>query len=187
MKLGPRGERMLLLLWLAACFAYSAITDPVVLLILLGTMALAFWRQAPRAARRTLLSAVPLTLALVAASWAYTSLYAHADPPWRAYLGLALRTTLIAFTTFAVLQRVNLLRAFAPWPALMRLLTITLAQIHALRLLAVESRLGLRSRLPRKPTALLALRNAGGVTTTMLTLSHRNAQEISEAMRARGF
>lgn len=187
MRLGPRGARMLLLLWLVACFTFSAITDLTVLAILLGAMILAFLRQAPRAAKRTLCSAVPLTLVIIVASWAYTRLFTHATPPWRAYAGLALRTTLIAFTTFAVLQCVNLLRALAPWPTLMRLLVITLAQIHSLRLLATESLLGLRSRLPRKPTPLHALRRAGGVTSMMLTLSQRNAHEISDAMRARGF
>jgi cobalt/nickel transport system permease protein len=187
MKLGPRGSRMFLLLWLVACFAFSAITDLAVLAILLGCMVLAFWRRAPRAAKRTLCSAFPLTLMLIVASWAYTRLLTHAEPPWRAYFALALRTTLIAFTTFAVLQCVNLLSALTRWPTLMRLLVITLAQIHSLRLLATESLLGLRSRLPRKPTPLHALRSASGVTGAMLTLSQRNAHDISDAMRARGF
>jgi cobalt/nickel transport system permease protein len=56
-----------------------------------------------------------------------------------------------------------------------------------LRLLARESWLGLQSRLPRKPSARDGLRNAGGVTATLLTLATRNAREISEALRSRGF
>jgi len=77
--------------------------------------------------------------------------------------------------------------ALAPWPTLSRLLVVTLAQIHSLRLLARESWLGLRSRLPRKPSAIDGLRNAGGVTATMLTLSARNARDVSDALRSRGF
>jgi cobalt/nickel transport system permease protein len=70
---------------------------------------------------------------------------------------------------------------------LTRLLVIILGQIHALRLLVTESLLGLRSRLPRKPGALDVVRSAGGVTATLLTLASKNARDISDAMRSRGF
>jgi cobalt/nickel transport system permease protein len=187
MKAGPRGSRLLLLGWLFACFVLSATSDLPWLGAALAVAALVFWRQAARAARRTLLSVVPLTAFVVAASWAYTGLLLQQPPPWRAYAALGLRATVIAFLTFAVLGAVDLLGALAPWPALSRLLVVTLAQIHALRLLARESWLGLRSRLPRKPSLRDGLQNAGGVTATMLTLATRNAREITDALRSRGF
>jgi cobalt/nickel transport system permease protein len=108
-------------------------------------------------------------------------------PDIQAYAALALRAGLLAFMTFAVLAAVDLMSALAPWPTLSRLLVVTLAQIHALRLLVRESWLGLQSRLPRKPSARDGLANAGGVTATMLTLSTRNARDISDALRSRGF
>ena len=89
--------------------------------------------------------------------------------------------------TFGVLARVDLFRALEHWPTLTRLLVVTLAQIHALRLLATESRLGLRSRMPRKPGTVDVLRGAGGVTGALFSLSMRNARDISDAMRSRGF
>ena len=187
MKAGPRSSRFVLLAWLVACFVLSATGDLAWLGAAFAAVAIFFWRQAGRAARRTLVSVVPLTVFLVAASWAYTALLLRQPPPWQAYAALGLRATLIAFMTFAVLASVDLLGALAPWPTLSRLLVVTLAQIHALRLLARESWLGLQSRLPRKPSARDGLRNAGGVTATMLTLSARNAREISDALRARGF
>ena len=187
MKLGARPGRFLLVAWFAACFVFSTLTDPVWLAVLLGTMALVFWRQAATAARRTLLSAVPLTLFLILASWAWVRFVTHQTPDLRAYAALALRATLMAFTSFAVLARVDLLAVLAPWPMLTRLLVIILGQIHALRLLVTESLLGLRSRLPRKPGALDVVRSAGGVTATLLTLASKNARDISDAMRSRGF
>jgi cobalt/nickel transport system permease protein len=180
-------SRVLLLAWLLACFVLSATHDLTILAVGFPVVAVAVRRQALVAARRAILSAVPLTLFLLAASWAYTALVLGAAPPWHAYAALALRASLIAFLTFAVLGKVDLLAALAPWPTLSRLLVITLAQIHALRLLARESWLGLQSRLPRKPSALDGLRNAGGLTATMLTLSARNARDISDALRSRGF
>ena len=108
-------------------------------------------------------------------------------PEGAPFVALALRTAVIAFLTFAVLDRADLFRALEPWPTLTRLLVVTLAQIHALRLLAIDSRQGLRSRLVRKPGARDVVRSAGGVTAAMFTLSARNAREISDAMRSRGF
>ena len=182
-----RRDRVLLATWFVACFVFSAITNVCWLAGLLLAMGALFWRQAGRAARRTLLSAVPVTLLIIGASWAWTRLVAHQSPDSYAYAALALRTTLIAFTSFAVLARVDLLAALAPWPTLLRLLVITLGQIHALRLLVTESWLGLRSRLPRKPGALDTLRGAGGITATLFILANRNARDISDAMRSRGF
>jgi cobalt/nickel transport system permease protein len=184
---GPRASRLLLLVWLLACFALSATTNLLCLGVALSVVALMFWRRAARAARRTLLSVVPLTLFVIIASWAYAGLLLRAPPPWHDYAALGLRATVIAFLTFAVLASVDLLAALAPWPTPSRLLVVTLAQIHALRLLARESWLGLQSRLPRKPSVRDGLANAGGVTATMLTLSARNAREITDALRARGF
>jgi cobalt/nickel transport system permease protein len=186
-RLGPRKSRWLLAAWFAACFVFSGLTDPVWLAALLGAMALVFWKQAPAAARRTAVSAVPLALFLVLASWGWVRFVVHQSPDLRAYAALALRTTLIAFTSFAVLARVDLLAALAPWPTPTRLLVIILGQVHALRLLVTESLLGLRSRLPRKPRALDAVRGAGGITATLLTLASKNARDISDAMRSRGF
>jgi cobalt/nickel transport system permease protein len=177
----------LLAVWFVACFVFSTITDVWWLAGLLVGVSLLFWRQAWRAARRTLLSAVPVALLIVGASWAWTSLVLNQAPEGHAYAALGLRTTLIAFTSFAVLARVDLLSALAPWPTLLRLLVITLGQIHALRLLVTESWLGLRSRLPRKPGALDTLRGAGGITATLFTLANRNARDITDAMRSRGF
>ncbi len=187
MKAGPRSSRWLLVAWLVSCFALSATRDLGYLLGTLALVALLFRRHAARAARRTAYGVVPLTVFVVGASWAYTALVLGEAPPWPAYAALGLRAVVIAFMSFAVLASVDLLGALAPWPTLSRLLVVTLAQIHALRMLVRESWLGLQSRLPRKPSARDGLRNAGGVTATLLTLSARNARDISDALRARGF
>jgi cobalt/nickel transport system permease protein len=187
MRLRARPSRFVLLLWLVGCFAFSAVTN----LWWLGggflAMALLLPRQALRAARRTLLSALPLSLAAVVLTYCHARFILHAAADLQAYAALVLRASLIAFASFAVLGATDLLAALAPWPTLSRLLVVTLAQIHALRLLVRESWLGLLSRLVRKPSALDGLRNAGGVTATLLTLSARNARDIADALRARGF
>jgi len=187
MKRDPRRSRILLLAWVVACFALSAVANLAVLAGAILAVAVLLPRQAPRAAWRALLTATPVTLAFLSFAWAYAHFITHAPPDLHAYAALALRAIALAFGTFAVLGAVDLLGALAPWPTLSRLLVLTLAQIHALRLLARESWLGLQSRLPRKPSARDGLRNAGGVTATLLTLSSRNAREISDALRSRGF
>jgi cobalt/nickel transport system permease protein len=183
----PRRSRALVLGWLAAAFALSAATDVRVLAAAGAAALLAFRRGLVRNLRRTARSVVPVSVGLSAASWALLYAVERARPDAEPFLALALRTAVIAFVGFAVLDRANLFRALEPWPAATRLLVVTLAQIHALRLLATDSLQGLRSRLVRKPGARDVLRGAGGITAAMFALSARNAREISEAMRSRGF
>jgi cobalt/nickel transport system permease protein len=187
MKLQGRHARFALLAWLLGCFTFSAITDPLLLTVGIVAVVLLLPRQAVRAAKRTLTTAAPVTVGILALTWAHAWWFLHVSPNLHAYGALALRAGLLAFSTFAVLGAVDLMSALAPWPTLSRLLVVTLAQIHALRLLARESWLGLQSRLPRKPSARDGLANAGGVTATMLTLTTRNAREITDALRSRGF
>ncbi len=186
-RASPRRSRRLLLAWLAAAFALSAIRDLAVLGAV-GLAALALLRRgAGRSLRRTLRAVVPPTAALSALSIGLVRAVAGAWPDPMPYLALAVRAGVLGFVGFSVLDRVDLLRALAPYPAASRLLVVTLAQIHALRLVVTDSRDGLRSRLPRRPGALDVLRNAGGITAGLLALTARNARDVADAMRSRGF
>jgi len=182
----PRRSQAILAAWAASMFALSAVSD----LPTLSTAALAalllFRRGALREGRRVLLGVVPFALGLSAASWGWLALRGTA-PPAAPFAALLLRTVLLAFLTFSVLRRVDLLRAAAPFPTLSRLLVLSLAQIHALRLLATESALGLRSRLPRRPRTRDVVASSGAITAALLALSARNARDIGDAMRSRGF
>lgn len=183
----PGRSRVVLAVWLVAVFGVSAVADLRALGVL-ALLALALlWRGALAALRKVALSALPLTVFLAAASWAWVTLLERRAPDVLPFAALLARTCLIAFLTFAVLARVRLLPALAPWPTLSRLLVISLGQIHALRLLMSESALALKSRSPRKPTMGTLIANSGSLTGAMLSLSTRNAREITEAMRSRGF
>ncbi len=183
----PRISRTLLAGWVLAVFAISGTSDLRALGIASAVAVVVFRKGLGRTMRRVLLSVVPMTAALSLASWGWLRLVTGRAPEPAPFLALGLRAVLTAFVTFAVLARVDLLRALAPWPTLTRLLVVTLAQIHALRLLATESLLGLRSRMPRKPGMVDILRGSGGITGALFTLSSRNARDISDAMRSRGF
>jgi cobalt/nickel transport system permease protein len=183
----PRACRALLLGWLAAVFAISALTDLRALAAAAVGALVVFHRGLVRNVRRAARSVVPISVGLSAVSWLFLWGVQRNRPDVEPFVALALRTTVIAFLTFAVLDRANLFRALEPWPTPTRLLVVTLAQIHALRLLVTDSLQGLRSRLVRKPGPQDVLRSAGGVTAAMFTLSSRNAREIADAMRSRGF
>lgn len=186
-RLPPSRSRVLLAAAVVAVFAVSALRDLRGLAVCSVVAVVLFRRGFASTLRRVLLSVVPVTLALSLVSCLWLRLVTGAWPDFTPFAALALRAGLIAFVTFAVLDRVDLLRAVAPFPALSRLLVITLAQIHALRLVATDSLEGLKSRLPRKPGALDVVRGAGGITAALFTLSLRNARETSDAMRSRGF
>jgi len=186
-RLEPRRGRLLLAAWLVAVFAISASRDLRVLSGAAALGALLFWRGLWHGLGRTLRSVVPVTVGLSVFSLVWLRLVGGVWPPFEPFAALALRAGVIGFVTFSVLDRVDLLRALAPFPTLSRLLVVTLAQIHALRLLSTESLQGLRSRMPRKPGALDLVRGASGITAALFTLSTRNARDISDAMRSRGF
>jgi cobalt/nickel transport system permease protein len=183
----PRRDRALLAGWIAAAFALSAVADWRVLAAAGGAALLAFRRGAARDLRRVAKLVLPLSLGASLATAGLDVLAGGPLPPLGPFAALNLRAALLAFLAFAVLARVDVLRALEPWPTATRLLVVALAQVHALRLLATESLLGLRSRLPRRPATREVIRGAGTITATLLVLSGRNARDVADALRARGF
>ena len=186
MRNEARRSHLALVAWAVAVFTLSAISD-LRLLLLSGLAALLLFRRgAARVAARVLAVVAPPALGLSLVSWGWLAV-TGGNPPVAPYAALLARTLVIAFLSLSVLRRVDLLRAAAPFPTVSRLLVLCLAQIHALRRLATESALGLRSRLARRPWTRDVLRSSGAVTASLLALSVRNAREAGEAMRSRGF
>jgi cobalt/nickel transport system permease protein len=182
-----RRDRVLLAGWVAASFALSAVTDwRLLAAACAGSLAL-LARGAGRHLARVARVVLPLSLGASAMGWAFDRLAGRPGAGAGALAALNLRAALLAFLALAILARVNVLRALAPWPWATRLLVVALAQIHALRLLAVESRLGLRSRLVRRPRTRDVVRGAGAITGSLVVLSTRNARDVADALRARGF
>lgn len=183
----PRLDRALLAGWLVASFALSAVADWRVLAAASAVALAAFPRGALRHLARAGRIVLPLSggasLATAGLEWLARRPLPAAGP----LVALNLRAALLAFLGLAVLARVSVLRALEPWPTAARLLVVALAQIHALRLLATDSLLGLRSRLPRRPGTREVIRGAGTITGTLLVLSDRNARDVADALKARGF
>ncbi len=183
----PARGRALLAAWLAAAFALSAVTDLRVLAAAAAVALVLFARGARAHLARVARLVLPLTAGASLAAWGFDRLAGRPAPGLAPLVALNLRAALLAFLTLAVLARVDVLRAAERWPAASRVLVIALAQIHALRLLATDSLLALRSRLPRRPRAREVVRGAGAITATLLVLSGRNARDVADALRARGF
>lgn len=181
----PRRSRALLAAWLAASFALSGVADPGWLAAAWALALLLLRRGAGRHLARALLLAGPVAAAAALASWAWPRLAGQPAPEAGALAAVALRPPLLAFLGLAVLARLDPFRALEPWPAATRLLAVALSQIHALRLLAEDSALGLRSRLPGRPRAGQVVRGAGAVTGTLLSLAVRNARDTTDALRSR--
>ncbi len=183
----PRRARALLAAWLVASFALSAVTDWRVLAGA-GALSLALLaRGAGAHLRRVARVVVPLSAGASLLALGLDRLAGRPGPGWEPLLALNLRAALLAFLALAVLARVDVLAAVERWPWATRVLVVVLAQIHALRLLATDSLLGLRSRLPRRPRAREVVRSAGPITGTLLVLSGRNARDVADALKARGF
>lgn len=183
----PRRARALVAAWLVASFALSAVTDWRAL-ALASALALALLaRGALGHLRRVGRVVLPLSLGASLVTLGLERLAGRPGPGWDALAALNLRAALLAFLALAVLARVDVLAAAERWPWATRVLVVVLAQIHALRLLATDSLLGLRSRLPRRPRAREVVRGAGPITGSLLVLSSRNARDVADALKARGF
>lgn len=187
MRSDPVRGRVLLAGWIAASFVLSAATDWRVLAVVLAAALALFRRGAAAHLVRVARLVLPLSLGAAAAGVLFDRLAGRAGTGLAALVALNLRAVLLAFLALAVLARVDVLAAVAPWPWATRLLVVALAQIHALRLLATESRLGLRSRMPRRPRTGEVIRGAGAISATLLVLSTRNARDVADALRSRGF
>jgi len=185
-RLDGRWSRRLLAAWLAAAFVLSAVRGLPELAAAAAAAALLFRRGLGRALRRTARAVLPATGLLALLSYGWLRLQGGAWPDAAPFAALALRACLVGFLGFAVLDRVDLAAAAAPWPALGRLLAVALGQAHALRLLVTESRDGLRSRVVEPPGAGAVLRGAGPLAAAMLARAARDGREIAEAMRSRG-
>ncbi len=183
----PRRARALLAAWLAASFALSAVTDWRILAAASALAVALLARGATAHLRRVARVVLPVSLGASLLALGLDRLAGRPGPGWDALLSLNLRAALLAFLALAVLARADVLAAADRWPWATRVLVVVLAQIHALRLLATDSLLGLRSRLPRAPRAREVVRSAGPNTGTLLVLSGRNARDVADALRARGF
>jgi cobalt/nickel transport system permease protein len=182
----PRRSRALLAAWLAASFALSAVSDARALALATAAALLLFARGAAAPLRRIARVVLPLSLGASAATCAIERATGRGTA-WEPFVALNLRAVLLAFLALSVLARADVFRALEPWPWATRLLVVALAQIHALRLLASESVLGVKSRLPRRPRTRELIGGAGAITGTFLVLSARNAREVADALRSRGF
>jgi cobalt/nickel transport system permease protein len=183
----PRRARALVVAWLAASFALSAVTDWRVLAAA-GAVAVALLARGALAhLRRVARLVLPLSVGASLLALALDRIAGRPGPGWDALLALNLRAALLAFLALAILARVDVLAAVDRWPWATRVLVVVLAQIHVLRLLATDALLGLRSRLPRRPRAREVVRGAGPITATLLVLSGRNARDVADALKARGF
>ena len=70
------------------------------------------------------LAVAPAVLVLTGGSWAWLWLLGAGPLPVRTFLAMALRAALLAFVTFSLLRRMDLMGALAPFPHLTRLLVL---------------------------------------------------------------
>jgi len=180
----PRLDRLGLVLYAAAVVLLTSRHE----IALFGVAIIAALILAGGAAGRLLRRACLLLAAMNgAASLAYAVIAltsGHFDAA--VLLRLNLRTLAITLLTLAVIRRINLAAAVAPFPTLSFLLTLCLGQIAALRRAADDLRLAWTSRTPVRPRPTTARRQAAAATEALLRRAQSRAHATGEAMRSRG-
>ncbi|HMB39899.1 MAG TPA: hypothetical protein VKO85_12545 [Wenzhouxiangellaceae bacterium] len=178
-------DRAVLAGWLAAVVAITFVHDPGLLAGLLLLALAAQGARAPKIALRALIAValvnLTVSIAFVASAWL-------SGEDWMLFvLRLNLRVFLLALLTFWMIRHVDLARAAAPWPALQFLVVLTLGQIRSFTTLLTDYRMAFASRSPTRPPLRVRFGSAGRQAAAMMEKAERQAEELNQGMRARGF
>lgn len=102
-------------------------------------------------------------------------------------LRINVRTSLLTFAAFLLIERVNLFSAFSFSKTLTYLLTLSYSQILTFRKILAELTLSLKSRTITRPGRKDLYRFVSSAVYLFLDRAIHNSREISQAMKSRGF
>lgn len=175
----------ILICWLIAVVAITFVHQPLVLAALLALALACMGVSAPGIALRAL---VAVALVNLTVSIAYMASAWIAGEPWMLFvLRLNLRVFLLALLTFWMIRHVDLARAAAPWASLQFLIVVALSQIRTLAALLTDYRMAFVSRSPTRPSLRLRFGAAGRQAAAIMEKAERQAEDLNQGMRARGF
>lgn len=178
-------DRAILVCWLSAVVAITFVHEPLVLAALLALALACMGARAPKIALRAMVAVAlvnfTVSIAFVVSAWL-------AGDAWMAFLlRLNLRVLLLAVLTFWMIGQVDLARAAAPWRSLQFLIVLALGQIRSLAALLSDYRMAFASRSPTRPPLSVRFGSAGRQAAAMMDKAERQADELNQGMRARGF
>jgi cobalt/nickel transport system permease protein len=172
-------------IYLVAVIAITFVHEIPFLLAGTGIIALLggrnFWKVARRAAM-----AILLFNSIVTVSYGVVSLLQENFSVYYVAL-INLRVFLLTSLTFTVRERIDPLRLLGFSRSLSSLYVIAYGQAHSLLRLLEEFRLALRSRSTVRPSLGILYRHSASIVTSLLEKSVRDASEITQAMKSRGF
>lgn len=178
-------DRIILACWLAAVVAITFVHQPAVLAGLLLVALVCMGASAPSIALRAL-AAVALVNLTVSIAFVISAWMAGED--WLQFVArLNLRVFLLALMTFWMIRHVDLARAAAGWPSLQFLVVLALGQIRTFSALLADYRMAFDSRSPTRPPLRIRFGSAGRQSAAMMEKAERQAEELNQGMRARGF
>ncbi len=142
-------------------------------------------RRAPGLLRRALGTFLWFNLAVTLAY--LLSTLVRGNTSWSFVALINLRVAALTFSAFWITSRINILSALSFSPTLVYLLTIAYSQIITLRRVLLNSREALRSRTLGPLGFGDLYRHRAGVGAFLFGRGLRDATEITQAMRSRGF
>ncbi len=178
-------DRAILICWLAAVVTITFVHDPRALAALLLVALAAQGASAPKIALRAV-AAVILVNLTVSIGYIVSAWLSGGD--WILFVArLNLRVFLLALLTFWMIRHVDLARAAAPWRSLQFLVVLALGQIRRFATLLADYRMAFSSRSPTRPPLRVRFGSAGRQAAAIMEKAERQAEELNQGMRARGF
>jgi cobalt/nickel transport system permease protein len=178
-------DRLFLLLYTAAVVLATTIHSSWLLAGMLAGAVLLAGNQRWWIARRAL-TALALFTSVVLVAYTVSALIQ--DRFSGHYLTLiALRVLTLTYLTMLLAEKVNLFRAVGFSRTLLYLVTLATSQVLTMRRMFNEFRLAFRSRTSERPTWSALYHHGAATATYFINKSTRDAAEIAQAMRSRGF
>jgi len=181
-----RPSLLALVAYLLAVLALGFIHHPALLALALLVALLAAGRARWRYLKRSVLAILAFNLC-VSVGYALMQWWQQGQWPWWTLARMNLRVSLMVFLGIWFIHRVNVLRALACSPALMRLAALAAGQamlfarmVEYYRLASISRSVGMRLPLRQR------LHHGARLCTQLVDKSVTAADEAARAMRARG-
>jgi len=179
-------DKITFVLYLISIFTISCIHN---YFLLLGLIIVLFFISIPKTLKilkKTLISII-LFNSFISITYMIKSLLENNQNWLETIVLINLRVFLLTYLTFYVLNHINLFKVFSFSKDFMYLITLAYSQILTFKKSFIDFKISLQSRTIEKPTFINLYNSISFLFLSFFNKSLKNSENISQAMRSRGF
>ncbi len=178
-------DRIILFIYIALVVILTSIHKVEFFLLFLGVLFLISYKDLIYLAKKTILSIIFFNSVI---SISYILINLIKGKPWFDYiLLLNLRVFSLTYLTFYIFSKINIFKALSFSRSLSYILTLSYSQILNFQKTYIDFKYSLKSRTIKKPKLSDLYNYISSVFYYFFNKSLKNSEEISQAMKSRGF